>query len=97
MGKKGKPKIDVEVKNEKMPANKIMTSGKEDNKQDKVEDMRDKAEEHNYVCCLSCSFCDAASFERTDLAAYRAHLISEHGVTRNLEALLSLASQLQPG
>ena len=70
----------------------------EDKAEDKVEDKaEDKSEERSFVCCLSCCFCDTASFERADLAAYRGHLAAEHGVTRNMEALLTLTSQLQAG
>jgi len=72
----------------------------EPNDANKTEDKKaraDKGEERSFVCCLSCYFCDTASLERTDLAAYRAHLAAGHGVTRNVEALLSLIPHLQLG
>jgi hypothetical protein len=63
-----------------------------------MKDNRKKSEDRSsFVCCQSCCFCDTASFERTDEAAYRAHLRTEHGVTRNIEALLHLSNQLLPG
>ncbi len=57
----------------------------------------DKAEDRSFVCCLSCYLCDTASFERTELGAYRSHLATTHGVTRNLEAILSLTPHLLAG
>jgi hypothetical protein len=57
----------------------------------------DKAEDRSFVCCLSCYLCDTASFERTELGAYRSHLATAHGVTRNLEAILSLTPHLLAG
>lgn len=102
MGRKGKCKAEEDVKLQKTAemAKDKSEDKTEDKTADKTEDKpedsaKDKAEERSFVCCLSCYFCDAASFERTDLAAYRAHLVAEHGVTRNLEALLHLATQLQ--
>ena len=99
MGRKSKPanghtgEINKGKKLEDKAEDKV-----EDKAEDKVEDKaEDKSEERSYVCCLSCCFCDTASFERADLAAYRGHLAAEHGVTRNMEALLTLTSQLQAG
>jgi hypothetical protein len=86
MGRKGKARSEADGITQK--------KAEEDGAKKVTED---KAEDRSFVCCLSCYLCDTASFERTELGAYRSHLATTHGVTRNLEAIISLTPHLHAG
>merc|ERR1712243_125324 len=68
---------------------------------DKIEETKDNEKAKSvspqcgFVSCLSCHYCDCVSFDESDEEAYKAHLINEHGIVRNIDSLMKLTLEQQ--